>query len=104
MNDKQRRAMFAKTSGIKLGQNPENESGVNKFVDVKKGEGLRGRMLAISKNKKKAIILSMNKSIYSDGVKWGKLYEVEEKKSGQYPILKKEVTKIPDTEDWTILK
>ena len=88
---------------ITVGSNPEEgASTLNKFLSGgKESEGLRGRLLATTRNKKRGIILAMTPS-FNGKIKWGKLYEVVEKKPSQYPVVKKEVSKIPDTKDWEL--
>ncbi len=86
---------------INVGDNPEGNQ-LNKFID-KGGEGLRGTLLAKTKDGKRGIILAMNSAFARGGASWGKMYEVVEKNKGQYPVVKKQVTKIPDTKDWKIL-
>ncbi len=86
---------------ISVGDNPEGTK-LNKFID-KGGEGLRGTLVARTKNGKRGIILAQNSAFAKGGASWGKLYEVVEKKPNQYPVVKKQVDKIPDTKDWEIL-
>jgi len=86
---------------ISVGDNPEGTK-LNKFID-KGGEGLRGTLLARTKNGKKGIILAQNSAFAKGGAGWGKLYEVVEKNKNQYPVVTKQVKNIPDTKDWEIL-
>ncbi len=86
---------------INVGDNPQHTPKLNKFI-AKSGDGLRGKLLARTTNGKRGIILAQNSSFDGD-VKWGKLYEVVERKPTEYPVVKKEVMKIPDTKDWELL-
>ena len=86
---------------INVGDNPQKTPKLNKFI-AKSGDGLRGKLLARTINGKRGIILAQNSSFAGD-VKWGKLYEVVEKKPTEYPVVKQEVKKIPDTKNWEML-
>ncbi|MCP6727124.1 MAG: hypothetical protein KJI69_03810 [Patescibacteria group bacterium] len=86
---------------INVGDNPEGKANINKFI-AKKGEGLRGTLVARTTNGKRGIILAKN-STFAGDVKWGRLYEVVEKSPKQYPEVKREVKKIPDTKDWKLI-
>lgn len=85
---------------IEIGENPENTKGINKFI-AKSGDGQRGKIIAMHKNKKEAIILAMNSSCKGD-VKWGHFYHVEEKQDGNYPVVVKEVHFV-DAENWSMV-
>jgi len=89
---------------ISVGENPQHVPNINKFLSGGKGggEGLRGVLVARTKDKKRGIILAKNSS-FNGKVEWGKLYEVVEKKPTEYPVVKKEVSKIPTTKDWELL-
>ncbi len=88
---------------IDVGDNPEHDPNLNKFLSGgKQSEGLRGRLIARSKDKKRGIILAENSS-FNGKVKWGKLYEIVEKNPRHYPEVKREVEKVPDTKDWELL-
>ncbi len=97
-----------KSEGVKIrkkigiGENPQGTPNINKFID-KGGEGLRGTLVARTKNGKRGIILAQNSAFAKGGASWGKLYEVVEKSPKEYPVVKKEVKKIPDTKEWEIL-
>ncbi len=86
---------------IKVGDNPQNLKGINKFLSG--NEGLRGRLIAIHKNEKEAIILCLNNS-FNGSVEWGKLYLIKETNPKNYPEMIKKVSSIPTTEDWLILE
>jgi len=94
LKDSQRKAMFAKQTGIKILKH-------NKFHDLKRGEGLFGHIIAVSNDNKKAILVAKNQSIYPKGVQWGKLYQVkaEKVKIGNQKFsaldLDKQVSKVP---------
>ena len=104
ISDKQRKAMFAKKGkSIRVGDNPEGDPKINKFIDSKTNEGLRGKLIALKDNKKQAIVLAMNSSFGKGGVKWGELHLVEEKDPDQFPFTKKKVNSIPNTKDWNIV-
>ena len=66
----QQKAMFAQQTGIKILKN-------NRFHDQKHGEGLWGHIVAVSKDNKKAVLVAKNQSIDTNGVQWGKLYQVK---------------------------
>jgi len=88
---------------INIGDNPQHDPKLNKFLSGgKENEGLRGVLVARTLNKKRGIILAKNSS-FNGRVKWGKLYEVIEKKPTEYPVVKREVSKIPDGKDWELL-
>ncbi len=87
---------------IKIGESPEDSKKLNKFI-AKSGDGMRGLVLAQTKNLKQAIILALNSSVKND-VKWGKLYLVKEKDKENYPEVVKQVEKIPFTTNWSINK
>ncbi len=88
---------------INVGDNPQHTPKLNKFLSGgKQSEGLRGRLLARTKDKKRGIILAENSS-FNGKVKWGKLYEVVEKKPTEYPVVKKEVSKVPTSKDWELV-
>jgi len=87
---------------INVGDNPEQVANLNKFID-KGGEGLRGTLVARTKDGKRGIILAQNSAFAKGGASWGKLYEVVEKNKNEYPVVKKQVKNIPDTKDWEIL-
>ena len=90
---------------IKIGDNPEQVPGVNKFI-AECGEGHRGKVIALHKSKKKAIILAMNTSIEGrdeGGVLWGELYLVAETDPDNYPEVVERVTAVPFSEDWQIV-
>jgi len=103
MKENQRKAMWAKHYSINVGDNPEGDPKINKFIDSKTNEGLRGKIVALKDNKKEAIILAMNGSFGQGGVKWGELYHIIEKDPDQFPFTKKKVTSIPSTKNWKIL-
>ena len=84
---------------IKIGTNPENVKGINKFIG-KDNEGYRGKIIALHKNKKEVIILAMNSGTK---VKWGKLYHVVETNPKEYPVVKSLVMEIPNYSDWEII-
>jgi len=90
---------------IKIGDNPEQAPSVNKFIAAC-GEGHRGKVIALHKSKKKAIILAMNTSIEGraeGGVLWGELYLVAETDPDNYPEVVERVTAVPFSEDWQIV-
>ena len=75
---------------IKIGENPENDPKINKFLDHKSHEGHRGTILAISKDEKSAIIKALTTG-FSGIVKRNKMYLVKEIQEDQYPQTVKEV-------------
>lgn len=86
---------------IAVGENPEGLPGVNKFI-AKSGDGQRGRILALHRDRTKAIVLAMNNSRKKD-VQWGRFYLVREQDSAQYPRVVRRVTAIPDSDEWEIV-
>lgn len=88
---------------IKVGENPEGIKGINKFI-AKNGEGHRGKIVALSKDKMEAIILSMNTSCNrKDGVVWGHLYLIREDNPEEFPKVIEGVNSIPNTDEWKML-
>jgi len=86
---------------IKIGLNPENAEGINKFI-AKSGDGQRGKIIAIHKNKKEAVILAMNSSTKGD-VLFGHFYNIKEEDEGNYPVVIKEVYFIDNVKGWMII-
>ena len=90
---------------IEVGDCPEGLPNINKFIAIS-GEGHRGKIIAIHKNKKKAIVLAMNDSFANKddgGVLWGEMYLVKEIDPDEYPEVVKRVIKVPSSEDWQIV-
>jgi hypothetical protein len=90
---------------IEVGDCPEGLPNINKFIAIC-GEGHRGKVIALHKSKKKAIILAMNNSIAEKdegGVLWGEMYLVEETNPDEYPKVVERVTEVPFSEDWQIV-
>ena len=88
---------------IEIGENPEGLRNINKFIDSKTHEGLRGKILAIHKSRKKAIILAMNQTLDNMSVQWGKMYLIEEINPDKYPMTKTIVSEIPKNAEWKIV-
>ena len=88
---------------IKIRENPEKNKGINKFIDSKTHEGLRGKILAIHISGKKAIILATNQTCDNKSVLWGKLYLIEEFDPNKYPITKAKVDEIPNNKQWRMV-
>lgn len=114
---------------IELGDNPQGTTDLNKFMCGM--EGLRGKLVAIHKSKRKAIIISCNDSVgafteeekkrlqedkgLSDDylkmlldstdliVEWGKLYLVSEGEQEKYPVAIKQVKEIPKDHEWDVV-
>lgn len=86
---------------IKIGENPQGTVGINKFIGIE-GEGLREKIIAMHKSKKKAIVLCMNTGIL-DPAKWGALYLINENTESSYPVVVKCVMEIPDEKGWSIV-
>ena len=84
---------------ISIGENPQNDPSVNKFLDHKSHEGHRGIILALKTDGTQAIIKSLTHG-FEGIVKSGKMYLIEEIHEGQYPQTVKEVKKIPDDKLW----
>jgi len=84
---------------IRIGENPQGKEGINKFLTRTEHEGLRGKILALNKDKTKAIILCLNTSFDCD-CQWGRLYLIEEVDSEQYPLVVGVVDSIPPQEGW----
>ena len=80
--------------------NPEGIDGIMKVISTE-GEGLRAKMIAISKNKKEAIALLLNAPLVGFE-KWGMLVLVKEKKSDEWPVVVKQVNAIPNTKKWSV--
>ncbi|MCA1818827.1 MAG: hypothetical protein LC620_02030 [Halobacteriales archaeon] len=74
---------------IKIGANPENEFGVNKFLGLGGefgNEGHRGRLALLHRNGKRALVYALTKSLDpSDGVEANEFYLVEERDPTQWP-------------------
>ncbi len=114
---------------ITIGDNPQGDSDLNKFMSG--CEGLRGKLIAIHNSKRKGIVLSCNDSIkaftkeelkqmqqdknLSDEllknwldstdlkVEWGKMYLIVEGNKETYPVAVKEVSNIPKDHEWEIV-
>ena len=86
---------------IKMGENDRGYPGINKF-HTKKHEGMPGKMIAINKNSTKAVVIALATAIKGD-VKWGKMYLVEEVNAGEYPIVVRNVSGVPDEDTWQII-
>ncbi len=94
---------------IRVGDNPNtrymgkgsNSKIINKYID-EKGEGLRGKLVAISKDKTEAIIICLTNSIEGRSG-WGKLYLIREYDEDNYPTLVKGVKGIPQEEKWDLV-
>ena len=87
---------------IDIGDNPEKKEGINKFI-APCGEGQRGKIIAIHKSKKEAVILAMNDSLKGD-VQWGHFYHIREEKKDTYPVVIKEVYFVDNNKEWGIIK
>jgi hypothetical protein len=85
---------------IQIGENPEGDQHVNKFLSTE-GEGMRGVIIAIRIDSKQAIVLALN-SAFDGSVEWGKLYLVEEKKTDEYPRIKRQVDSVPNVKSWKV--
>lgn len=90
----------SKEMPIQIGENPEDDQKMNKFISPD-GEGQRGVVLALSKDRKEAVILALNSST-TGSVEWGKLYLVRESNPANYPKVMKRVSEIPNTKAWRI--
>lgn len=94
---------------IEIGDRPDEDgpenAGINKFLGFT-CDGYRGRLIAVTKDKKKGIILSTtgNKNQGSECT-WGVFYLVEETNEKEWPRAIRTVTRIPDGdgEEWEIL-
>lgn len=86
---------------IKIGASPENDGLYNKFI-APCGDGQRGRIVALHKNKEEAIILALNSNVKND-VCVGSLYLIKEYNSEHYPIVVKKVNCVPNFEEWEIV-
>ena len=86
---------------IGLGQNPEHDPSVIKFI-AKSGDGCRGVVLALKKRKKEAVVLSMTASAHGD-VEWGRIYRIKEKDPEEWPGVVESIDRIPNDWQWTII-
>ena len=84
---------------IKIGDNPEKDGKLNKFIAG--SEGHRGLILALNKNKEEAIILALNSGL-ENGIEWGKLYLVKETNPREYPQSVKQIDGVPNSEGWKV--
>jgi len=62
---------------IVIGNNPENEPGINKYLSITWHEGLRGKIIGINKKSTEAVVICVTSSLDGD-CEWGKLYLIEE--------------------------
>ena len=76
------------------------QNGYNKFLYTAKSDGMvhgmYGVLLATSKNKKRGVILSLNKA---DPGTWGAMMLVQEISEKEYPVAVRTVMHIPDDFD-----
>lgn len=84
---------------IEIGENPEKIKGINKFIG-QDGDGYRGKLIAIHKDKKRAIILAENSGSKVD---WGNFYLVAEKKAHEWPIVIAKISCVPNEEGWKVV-
>ncbi len=85
---------------IQIGENPAGDPRMNKFISPE-GEGQRGVVVALSKDRKQAVIIALNSST-TGSVGWGKFYLVRESDPANYPKVVKRVLEIPNTESWHV--
>lgn len=85
---------------IQIGENPEGDPRMNKFISPE-GEGQRGVVLALSRDRKQAVIIALNSST-TGSVEWGRLYLVREGDPSHYPRVVKRVLEIPNADGWHV--
>ena len=71
---------------IIIGHTPEGSKYYNKFI-APKGEGLRGRICAMHKSKKKALIVCIT-SAFEDNIQYGDVCLVVEHNEDEWPRFK----------------
>lgn len=82
---------------------PAEAMGHNKFLGLA-SEGHRGVLLAVRAGHRQAIVLAKTTSRGAeDGVRWGRLYLVEERDDDQWPQVLEEVSGVPSDGAWEIV-
>lgn len=82
---------------IIIGETPEKNIFHNKFI-APQGEGLRGRIIAMHKSKKQAIIVCTT-SAFNDDIKYGDKCLVMEVTKDNWPLFVKKINGLPHTDN-----
>lgn len=95
---------------IQVGEHPNDDPSeaheTNKFLGFA-GEGHRGKVIAISIDRKRAVVVAMTESFNpQDRIVWGGLYLIVEQAANEWPKATRKLGRAvtPDRENWKILK